>query len=70
MRWALLFPPSALISVRSRFHVSLVKLGGGPGRNWSPLAITQGFRLPQWGTFPTWLLLSHFAHVERPARAG
>jgi hypothetical protein len=20
--------------------------------------------------FPTWLLLSHFAHVERPARAG
>jgi hypothetical protein len=20
--------------------------------------------------FPSWLLLSHFAHVERPARAG
>src|SRR5688572_23223827 len=42
--------PMALISSKSRFHVSLVKLGGGPGRNWSALVITHVLRLPQCGT--------------------
>ena len=50
VRLELLIPPSALISSKSRFHTSLVKPGGGPGRNWSPLVITHGRRLPQWGT--------------------
>ena len=53
VRWVLFLPPSALISLKSRAHVSLVRLGGGPGRNWSPLVITQGLRLPQWGTAGT-----------------
>src|SRR5512132_3186927 len=50
VRWLLSFPPSALISLKSRFHTSLVRAGGGPGRNSSPLVITHGRRLPQWGT--------------------
>jgi len=49
VRCVLSFPPSALISLKSRFHTSLVRLGGGPGRNWSPLVIVHGRRLPQWG---------------------
>src|SRR5262249_30875959 len=47
VRCVLVLPPTALISLKSRFHVSLVSAGGGPGRNWSPLVITHALRLPQ-----------------------
>src|SRR5688572_13403814 len=50
VRWALSLPPIALTSLKSRFHVSLVKLGGGPGRNWSALVSTHVLRFPQCGT--------------------
>src|SRR5512134_46597 len=42
--------PSALTSSKSLLHTSLFKSGGGLGRNWSPLFITHGRRLPQCGT--------------------
>src|SRR5215470_8240761 len=50
VRCVLFFPPSALISLKSRVHVWLVKAGGGPGRNWSGRSMTHGVRFPQCGT--------------------
>ena len=42
-----------------------VRAGGAVGRARGARALATSS-----GRFPSWLLLSHFAHVERPARAG
>src|SRR5256885_5143560 len=49
LRCALSLEPSDIVSATSRFHCSLSRAGGGPGRNWSPLVKVQGTVPPQWG---------------------
>ena len=45
LRWALFFAPMTLTSLKSRAHASLVRAGGGPGRNWLALDMSQGMRV-------------------------
>ena len=50
VRWVLFMPAERLDLVEVPLPHVAGQAGGGPGRNWSPLVITHGRRLPQWGT--------------------